>query len=160
MHPQRLKYDIDVSHTFLLSDHFHLGVKPWEDIRHLRLPISPVHNSRLAIVVNDHTCISSKGRRIVKNSLGAMNLIVNKKGCRPTTVLDDGVWGVWTEQTMEKIRPMYQKLKDAGMHVRVRGKPHGPVHPIQRIDNHFRFSYSDWWDACTKAHGTGEQEIS
>jgi hypothetical protein len=153
MNPERLGYNIHCLYKFLLYDHFHLGVTPAKHIRHLRLLVSPVHNAKLAMIINYNVCISSNGQILTKDGLELLRSIENKRGFRLTVVLGDGIWGSWIEQTLETLRTIYDELKNSGMRIRVYGKPGPSNDRMQRLDNYFKLSFKDWVIACREARG-------
>jgi hypothetical protein len=119
MPPERLEANFFALRDFLAHDHVHLGLVPATSIRHLRIIISPVHTPNLDFEINGHVCISSKDHRFIKRTLHALHTIQQKAGFRLTIVLGDGIWGEWTEHTLDRLKDTYAALIQAGMRIRV-----------------------------------------
>ena len=145
MPADRLGYDITRLRDFLVYDHFHLDVVPAEHIRHLRITVSPVECARLSMVINETICISEAGQQIVNMRLKELDLIRHKVGFRLTVVLGFGIWGAWTEQTMEAFRGTYEALKAEGMEFRIYGQSSKAHYPVLRIDGYFKMSREQWY---------------
>jgi len=148
MPPGRLGANLLSLRDCLTRGHFHLNLTPANFIRHLRITISPVHTSALGIEINGHVNISSEGHVIINTELQSLQTIRDKTGFRLTIVLSDGIWGEWTEQTLERLRDTYAALTQAGMRVRIYGYPNRSTQPIVWIDRFFSMGLEKWYTFC------------
>ncbi|KAH7079945.1 hypothetical protein BKA63DRAFT_590186 [Paraphoma chrysanthemicola] len=134
MPDDRLGYDITTLATFLMKDHFHLGIVPADHMRRLHITISPIRCPKLVMQVHGEYCISLEGQQLAKKSMGSLAKIQQKDGFWLIITLGGGIWGSRTDQTMEAMRPVYKNLKQTGMRTHVYGRPSTKSCPVVRLD--------------------------
>jgi hypothetical protein len=131
MAPDGLGFNITTLKAFLTNDLFYLSLTPAPHLYRLRVTIrsilcpkfdTGIKGSRKGAVYQ-YIFMSSDGQRFVRESLESLEKVQHKSGFWLTIVLGDGIWGAWTENTMEELSPVYYKYQQAGMRTRIYGRP-------------------------------------